>query len=247
MAHRPGHRGGPVAHAQLAEDPQQMGLHRRLPDEQLPPDLRVGAPLRHQPQHLRLPLREPRQLRHPAQPVHQPGRHRRREHRLAPRRGPDRVRQLAPAQVLEQIAGRPGLHRPQDVAVALVRGQHHDPARQPRRSYPADRLDAPAARHPQVHQHDVRQQFGAQGLGTGAAVGLADHVEVRLGVQHPAQPLPYDGVVVGQQDTDHQVLLRRVAGESGRVTVSEVPEPGALRTSALPPASSALARTPSRP
>ncbi|GHB64645.1 hypothetical protein GCM10010331_60710 [Streptomyces xanthochromogenes] len=90
-----------------------MGLHRRLRDEQPTPDLRVGAPLRHQPQHRRLPFGQSRPLRPGAGLVDKTPRDRRRQNRLAPRRGPHRLGELTPRQVPEQMARRPRLHGPQ--------------------------------------------------------------------------------------------------------------------------------------
>ena len=107
QAHRPRHRRRAVVDPQLAEDPHHMGLHRRLRDEQPPPDLRVGAPLRHQPQHRHLPLGEPRPLRPGPELVEEAPRDRGRQHGLAPRRGPHGPGQFTPRQVLEQVAESP--------------------------------------------------------------------------------------------------------------------------------------------
>ncbi len=113
QGHRPCHRGRAVVHPQLPEDPHHMGLHRRLRDEQPTPDLRVGAPLRHQPQHRRLPFGQSRPLRPGAELVDKTPRDRRRQNRLAPRRGPHRLGEITPRQVPEQMARRPRLHGPQ--------------------------------------------------------------------------------------------------------------------------------------
>src|SRR5690606_38171566 len=50
-----GHSRCPVAHAELLEDMGEMGLHRRLADEQLPRDRPVGSSPGHEHQHLLLP------------------------------------------------------------------------------------------------------------------------------------------------------------------------------------------------
>ena len=64
--------------------------------------------------------------------------------------------------VLEQVAGRAGLDRAQDVGVGVVGGEHqHRGCRAPRGDRGGGR-DAVAAGHPQVHQHDVGRQSRGQ-------------------------------------------------------------------------------------
>ena len=68
----------------------------------------------------------------------------------------------SPRRVLEQVAGRAGLDRPQDVGVGVVRGERPAPGRRAGRGDPAGRGDAVDAGHPQVHQHHVRPQSRGQ-------------------------------------------------------------------------------------
>lgn len=132
-ARRTRHRRRPVVDLQLAEGAHEVGLHCRLADEQTPARLRVRAALRHQPQNRRLPLREPRPLRSCTQPVHQSHRHRRREHGLATRGRPHRLRRLTPWHVLEPATGRASLAFPRRMSrsvscVARSFTQHDSPA-----------------------------------------------------------------------------------------------------------------------
>ena len=79
-------------------------------------------------------------------------------------------------------------------------------------------------------------QLGGQSDRVLPGAGLADHVEVGLGVEHGPQALPYDRVVVHHQHPDH-----------GSVTRTVVPAAGALRTSRVPPTSSTRRRMPASP
>jgi hypothetical protein len=69
----------------------------------------------------------------------------------------------------------------------------------------AGRLDAVAAGHPHVHEHDIGAQRGRHGYRGRPVACLADHLDVRFGVEDKAEALPDQGVVVGQQHSDHDV------------------------------------------
>jgi DNA-binding transcriptional LysR family regulator len=233
---RLGHRGGPAGDAELGAGAQQVRLHGGLAEVKPPRDLRVGEPARDQPENLRFPgaeLLRPGRGGLGAHPAHQAAGHRGREHGLAPGRGPHPVGEHRPGRVLQQVPGRAGLDRAQDVGVGVIRGQHHDRGT----GQVPDGFHPIAARHPQVHEDDVRTQPPGERHRLRTGRRLADHLDVRLGRQHAPQALADDRVVVGQQDPDH----------AGTIALTRVPAPGALSTVSVPPASLTRVRIPSSP
>jgi hypothetical protein len=71
------------------------------------------------------------------------------------------------------------------------------------RGEPADRLDAVAARHPQVHQHDVGVVLGGERDRLLAVGGGADELDPVEQPEQRAEALADDALVVGEQDADH--------------------------------------------
>ena len=133
----------------------------------------------------------------------QPARDRRGEERVAGGDHPDGLSELVGARVLEQEAARAGAEGFVDVVVEVEGGQDQDAGRSVAGGDPACRLDPVEVRHADVHQDDV----GAQRLGgveRGEAVGgLADDLEVGLGVEDDAEAGADELLVVGDQDADH--------------------------------------------
>ena len=82
--------------------------------------------------------------------------------------------------------------------------------------------------HAQVDQGHVGPDPGDQGQGLQAVAGLADHLQVRLGGDHAAQPVAHHRMVVGDEQPDHS------ASPAGMVATTVVPWPGPLSTSRLP-------------
>ena len=70
------------------------------------------------------------------------------------------------------------------------------------------------ARHAHVHQHDVGAGLDRLAHGVVAVGRLADDGDVGLGVEEGAEPGPDEGLVVGEQDGDHDAdaLPDRQAG-----------------------------------
>jgi hypothetical protein len=60
------------------------------------------------------------------------------------------------------------------------------------------------ARHADVHEHDVRHELGSQANGLLAVAGLADHLDVFLGIEQGPESRPHQGLVVGEKDPDHR-------------------------------------------
>jgi hypothetical protein len=123
--------------------------------------------------------------------------------------------------VLEQEAGRTSPQRVDDVLVEVVRRQDQHAGRVAELVEPARRLDAVHARHPDVHEDDVgpqRPHLRQRDLAVG---GLADHLDVRLGLQDEAEAGAQQRLVVDQQDADRhdglRVVGRVVGGGAGRL------------------------------
>jgi hypothetical protein len=122
------------------------------------------------------------------------------EERLAEHHLADRLDQVDVGRALEDVAGRAGLQRPEQVLRVVVHRQHQhlDLGRQPVDR--ARRVDAVHAGHRDVEQRDLGPQ-GEDALDAlGAVAGLADHLEPRLGGQQRAQPAAQDRVVVADHD-----------------------------------------------
>jgi phosphoglycolate phosphatase-like HAD superfamily hydrolase len=164
---RGGHRGRAAGHPKLAERAEQVRLHRRLTDAKLTADLGVGAPPCDPGQDLGLPAGKRLTLR-PPHVGHQPFGDRGRQYGLAARGGSYRIGEPGLAGVLEQVAGRARLDRPQNIGVGLVSGQHEHPRRRVGREDLRGGRHAVAEGHPQVHQDHVvragpgqRHRFGS--------------------------------------------------------------------------------------
>ena len=120
-------------------------------------------------------------------------------------------------------------------------------ARAPRRVELGDGVDSPAARHPQVHQDDV----GVEARRPAPRASTPSDASPRTSkpgaeLEHAAQTVPYDGVVVDDQQGD-----QRLAQRHGGPTVRERRRPCRARAptppSTVPAMRSARARMPSRP
>ena len=99
-----------------------------------------------------------RVLRGRAQLADEPRGDRRREDGLVAGRGPDRADELLARRVLEEVAGRPGLERRHHVAVRVVGREHEHAGLGALLGELPDGGGAAHARHPEVHQDDVRPQ-----------------------------------------------------------------------------------------
>jgi hypothetical protein len=110
--------------------------------------------------------------------------------------------QLLGAGALEQEAGGPRAEGPEDVVVLLEGREDDDPGLGRRLEHGPGRLDPIDARHPDIHQHDVRTQPPGRGGRLGAVAGLARHLDGRVAGEHGAQPGPHEVVVVDDQHSD---------------------------------------------
>jgi hypothetical protein len=116
---------------------------------------------------------------------------------------------------LEDVAVSAGGQRPPHLMIVQRRGQHQDFRAIGRRGQPRDGLGRVRAGHQQVEQDQVgrRVQPGQQRPGIVNVRRLADDLHRRLRLQHHAQALAHDGVIVHDQDADrfvcHALTLAR--------------------------------------
>ena len=147
----------------------------------------------------RLLLVPPRQRRELGQQL---ARHGRVDQRLTAVDGAHGVGHLVQRDVLEQVAAGPGPDGLEQVLFLVADRQHHDlGARGHVLQRPAG-LDPAAARHPDVHQDDVRQRLPGLADGFLAVTGLADQLDVGLGLQHHLQAAPEQRMVIDDQRAD---------------------------------------------
>ena len=106
-----------------------------------------------------------------------------------------------------------------------------------------NRLDAGLAGHDDVHQDHVRLGRARLEDGVLGVAGLADDLDVGLGLEHLAQAGADDGVVVDDQDADPLVLAHR----SGTSATIVAPAPGLDSIFSLPPSSASRSPMPSSP
>ena len=235
--HRRGHRRSPIGHVELVEHPEQVRLDRGLADVELPPDVGVGITVGHQVEHLEFTRRQHRRTRSADQMQKAVG-DRGRQHRSPLGRIAYRIGEFGPRGVLQQVARRPRFDRSQDVGIGLVGGDDDDPGARRRAQDALGGGHAVDVRHAQIHENHV----GPQGLGHRDGLGprarLPNDGQVGFGVEHPAQPLADDGMVVDQQDFD------RHAGTS---TAIVVPPPGVGPMDTRPPAWATRVRMPRSP
>jgi hypothetical protein len=194
-------------------------LDRRLAHDQLGGDLGVRQPARDELEDLELARgqlvealrRLRRRRRRRGELLDQPLRDRRGEQRLALSDDADARRELLRRDVLEQEAAGAGAQRLVDVLVQVECGEHQHPDRRRavERDDAARRLDPVELRHADVHQHDVRRQPPGQLDRLGAVGGLADDVEVVLGVEDHLEAGAHERPVVGDQDAHDTGACRR--------------------------------------
>ena len=159
--------------------------------------------------------------------------------------------QLLGRDVLEQEAAGARPQRLVDVLVE-VEGREHEDAdatvgrRVAAARDPPGRLDAVELGHADVHQDDVRRQ--ASGLVDRLAPvrGLADDLEVLLGVEDHAEARADERLVVGDEDADAHAGSASAAPTGSRARTVK-PPPGRGPASSSPPWTRTRSRMPMRP
>ena len=170
---------------------------------------------------------------------------RRRQQRLALGHDADPGHELLGRDVLEQEAAGPGAQRLVDVLVEVEGGQHQHPHRALAGGGddPARRLDAVELGHADVHEHDVGLEVVGHRHRLGAVGGLADDVEVVLGVEDHLEPGAHERLVVGDQDANgHLGGLLRHGREGSRAHACSARPSTGIRARTSTPAKASAAR-----
>ncbi len=199
-------------------------------------DLGVGQPVGHEPEHLDLARGEPVGARR-----HGPPRRldrcrdevvgdRRVDGRAVVEHLPQRLVDLGTAGVLGEVAARTGPQRVEDRAVVGVGGEDDDAHVGVLGAQPAGGLDAVAARHAQVHQHDVGRQLAGERDGLGAVGGGADDLDAGQQAEHHGQALADHPLVVGDEHPDHAGTARSTRNPSWSAVVTSVPPSSSARS-----------------
>ena len=240
-----------VACAELRQHAAHVGLHGRLAKDQPLGDLPVGEPVRHQLEHLALALgelleagRHRRPGRRPAdEAVEQAPGHLGREQRVARHRRAHAPDELLGRRALQEEAARAGAYALVQVLVEVEGGEDHDARVRLGAGQDAARgLDAVHHRHLDVDQDDVRVQLAHRLDRLAAVAGLADHLEVVLGLEHQLEAAAKQHLIVGEEHAGHAG-----APSSGRRARTAKPPSGVGAASSSPPKMAARSRMPASP
>ena len=122
--------------------------------------------------------------------------------RDAAEEGDDPLRRLA----LQQVAGRAGADRAEQVLLGAGGGQDDDFAAGGRGAQPRQRCQPVEARHREIEQNEVRLELGREPERLGAVGRLADDIEAALGEQR-REGVAREGMVVDDEDSLRHVPL----------------------------------------
>ena len=132
--------------------------------------------------------------------------------------GADACDELFGWDVLEQESARAGVQGVEDVLVEVEGGQHEH-ARGVRGLHdPPGGLEPVDGRHADVHEDDVGPGATRSVDGLGAILGLADHVEVGLGLEDHPKAGAHERLVVGDQDADAHASTPAPSGSRAWMT-----------------------------
>src|SRR5581483_10714961 len=98
---------------------------------------------------------------------------------------------------------RAGLDRAKDVVIIVVRGQNDDLGRGREAFDLADGCNTIHPGHQQIEQYDLRYEICRLSDSLLSIAAFTYNRNIRLAFQHKAQSLPYDGVVINNQNANH--------------------------------------------
>ena len=150
-----------------------------------------------------------------------------RQHGLAASRTHDRIGEHCRLGILEEIAGGPGLHRPDDVGVGVIGREDEDGGGVGERGNEPGGSCPVQDGHAQIHEHHIGTQPGDHGQRLRSIGGLTDHLQAGLLGEHGHHAGPHHRVVVHDEEPDHR----------GTSTTTDVPPSGLLVSRMLPPTS----------
>src|SRR5262249_26771707 len=110
-----------------------------------------------------------------------------------------------------------------------------------------DAVDPALTGHDDVHQHDVRLLGARLEDRVPHVAGLADDLDVRLGVEQQLEARPEDGMVVHDQHAGCPGLLSVLLHAAGTSATTVVPAPSVDSIASLPPSSPTRSFMPTRP
>src|SRR3954447_23159072 len=218
---------GAVTQPQLGQNPAHMRLRGQRAEHQPFADFGVGQATCHQREHLgfagREPIGDPLVRASPpgsgCELGDQPAGYLRCDQRPAVGDDPDGRQQLLGCAVFQQKPGRAGPQRRVDVFVEIEGGQHNDPhvGRHRVRDNPPGGRQTVQDRHPDVHQQHIRPLLPRQHDRLLTIRGLADELQIRVKRDLHTQPVPNDGLIIGNTDPDpHRTSRRRWSALASR-------------------------------
>ncbi len=106
-------------------------------------------------------------------------------------------------------------------------------------------IEAGHSRHLDVGDDHVRMVLQRERQRFGAVTGFADDLEIAFDVEKRAQRAEHHGLILGDEDPDHDATIARAtSGRRGTTSVSRVPRRASR--SIVPPISARRARIPQR-
>ena len=106
----------------------------------------------------------------------------------------------------EEGGGSGFTHGPFDLRIVVNRQADHGDGRLLMPQLPR-RFDSVDARHVDVHDDDFRLEGLGQSNRLFPVSSLPHHLDIRVGVEHAPETLPYHRVIIGQQDADDRILV----------------------------------------
>ena len=160
--------------------------------------------------------------------------------------------------IFEEIAGRAGLDRADDVAIMVVGREDEDGRGVAAAQRGGDTHAIDTIAQAQIAEDDVWVKGLREGEGLGAGLGLTDDVEVRCRAEEQSKSRTHDRMVVDKKNPDRIVwpcpalgfvhsappVLDRPRGSEAEIAV---PSPGSDSTMTSPPRSRRRARMAARP
>src|SRR6185312_13787238 len=109
-----------------------------------------------------------------------------------------------------------------------------------------DRLEPAGTGHRYIHDNDIGRMCLERAVGVGGVVGLGDHFEIVLMLQHAPIALPDHGMVIDEQDRNSPGLRWGHQAASGIMAATRTPRVASAIDSE-PPSAVTRSRMPVRP
>lgn len=129
-------------------------------------------------------------------------RHGRSEGAASLRNGTDRIDKFTPQTAFQEIASRPGSERPQGLSIAGIGRQHENSRIWRMRPDLSDRLNAPHARHLDIHQRNVGPQRPEARDPLFGRRDFTNQLHVWLDGYYSRDPCPEHRMIIHDQQSD---------------------------------------------